>query len=417
MSTTTKDLRGELASLKIDRSKPKRGLRLGKILFALLMAGLGVAASGAGYVLLQDRLHPPPLVKTDTVRILTAGQLSTVLSATGYLESRYQTSVGAKSPGRIWKILVEEGDVVQENQLLAELEHKDLDAMLDSRLASKKQAEAELAEAKTNLAQKERDLKREQAVRQKGASTEASLDAAETAVSASQVRVQALEAAVAVADSHINEAKVAIEYMMVYAPFAGTVLTKDADRGETIMPGGMGAASGRGSVVTLADLKMLEVDTDVKEDYLNRIHRNQSAEVMVDAVDGVRYKGRVRQIIPIGDRSRGIVKVKVEVLNPDERLFPDLSATVNFLPDSAAESAGESAKTVFAPASAILSDNGEKFVWQLTGERVAKTVVRTEGDVQENSVQIVAGLSGGETVVIDPPPGLLAGDKVRQETE
>jgi RND family efflux transporter MFP subunit len=380
----------------------------------LFLAGLVAVAAGGGYLVFKDRLSPAPLVETDTVRVMTGGQASTVLSATGYLESRYQTSVGAKSPGRIWKILFEEGDEVREHQLLAELEHQDLDAMLESRKASKLQAEADLAETKTNLAQKERDLKRETAVRQKGAGAEAALEAAQTAFATARIRVQALEAAVALAESHVNEALVAIDDMKVYAPFAGTILTQDADRGETIMPGGMGAASGRGSVATLADLKSLEVDTDVKEDYLSRIHRGQPAEVMVDAVEGVRYKGQVRQIIPIGDRSRGIVKVKVEVLEPDERLFPDLSATVNFLPDAAERSAGALAREVFAPAAAVVSRDGESFVWKITGDRLDKIIVKTEGEPHDGVVRIVAGLAGGETVVVDPSPDFQSGGRIRQ---
>ena len=415
MSTGAKDLRSELAALRIDRSKSRSGFRLGRTVFVLFLGALVVSLAGGAFVVFKDRFTPLPSVKADAVRVMTSGQASTVLSATGYLESRYQTSVGAKSPGRIAKILFEEGDEVEENQLLAELEHKDLDAILDSRKAGKLQAEAELADAKNTLALKDRDYQRELAIRQKRAGTEAALDAALSAFESAKVRVQALEAAVAVAESHINEALVAIEYMKVYAPFAGTVLTKDADRGETIMPGGMGAASGRGSVATMADLKRLEVDTDVKEDYLSRIHRGQPAEIMVDAVEGVRYKGRVRQIIPIGDRSRGIVKVKVEVLEPDERLFPELSATVNFLPEDAAKSAGETERSIFAPESAIVSRGGETFVWKIVEEKLVKTPIQPHGEPRDGLVQIEAGLSGGEIVVLEPSPDLQAGAKVKVE--
>ncbi len=85
-------------------------------------------------------------------------------------------------------------------------------------------------------------------------------------------------------------------------------------------------------MITLAKLDELEVDTDVKEDYLGQLHKGQPAEIVVDAAPNRRYKGRLREIIPMGDRTRGVVKVKVTVLDPDKRLFPELSATVNFLP-------------------------------------------------------------------------------------
>lgn len=91
--------------------------------------------------------------------------------------------------------------------------------------------------------------------------------------------------------------------MFIKAPFNGTVISKDAEVGESILPGGMGEASGRGSAVTVADLEHLEVECDVKEDYISRVTPGQTAEVAVDAVPKFRYQGRVRKIIPMGDRT------------------------------------------------------------------------------------------------------------------
>ena len=89
-------------------------------------------------------------------------------------------------------------------------------------------------------------------------------------------------------------------------------------------------------MVTIADLDHLEVECDVKEDYISRVVSGAPAEVAVDAVPDRRYRGRVRKIIPMGDRARATIKVQVEILDGDERLFPDMSSTVYFLP--AAES-------------------------------------------------------------------------------
>ena len=84
--------------------------------------------------------------------------------------------------------------------------------------------------------------------------------------------------------------------------------------------------------MTVADLDHLEVECDVKEDYISRIVAGQAAEVAVDAVPNLRYQGRVCQIVPMGNRARATIKVKVASVNVDERLFPDMSATVYFLP-------------------------------------------------------------------------------------
>ena len=69
----------------------------------------------------------------------------------------------------------------------------------------------------------------------------------------------------------------------------------------------------------------------MKEDYIGRITPGRSTEVAVDAVPNRRYQGRVRKVIPMGNRARATIKVKVAIVNSDERLFPDMSATVYFL--------------------------------------------------------------------------------------
>ena len=122
-----------------------------------------------------------------------------------------------------------------------------------------------------------------------------------------------------ICESHarFHEAEQQRQNLIVRAPFPGIVISKEAEEGESIMPGGMGAASGRGSVVTLADLLHLEVETDVKEDYVSRVKKDQPVSISVDAVPNRRFGGRVRTIIPMGDRAKGTVKVKVR-LNEDE---------------------------------------------------------------------------------------------------
>jgi RND family efflux transporter MFP subunit len=408
-------LRDELAALRIDRSQRRRMSIAAMLAWFLLGAGLLAAVAGAGYWALRDRLFPLPVVNVESVRVMTLGQAATQLTATGYLESRWQAAVGAKAPGRIKSIPVEEGDKVKAGDVLAELEHSDLDAMLASRKVAVQQAEAELVEADSNLAQAKRDVERERSVYRQGAGTDVALERAETAHAAATAIQQARTAAVAAAKSAVVEAEEAVRNMFVYAPFDGTVISKDAEQGESIMPGGMGASSGRGSVITLANLDELEVDTDVKEDYLGQLHVGQPAQVAVDAVTDRRYKGRLRAIIPMGDRTRGIVKVKVSILDPDERLFPELSATVNFLPDhrDAADADAAQEKGVFAPAAAIQGTGEDQYVWVLNENRVRKAAVKTIGDPRDGLVRVTGDLVGGEQAVTNPPPNLRPGAEVK----
>ena len=124
------------------------------LLLALLIVG---GIGGAGYVALQDKLFPLPEVTVESVRVMTLGQAQTELTATGYLESRWQAAVGAKVPGRIAEIPVEEGTEVKAGDVLAELEHADLDAMLASRNVAVALAEAQ-AQAECLGASRESDI-------------------------------------------------------------------------------------------------------------------------------------------------------------------------------------------------------------------------------------------------------------------
>jgi RND family efflux transporter MFP subunit len=410
------DLRGELSSLKIDRSQTRKSSLLSRLVWLVLGLAVLAGIGGGAYWALQDRLFPLPVVNVESARVMTKGQVSAQLTATGYLESRWQAAVGAKVPGRIASIPVEEGDKVRTGDVLAELEHSDLDASLASRKVAVTLAEAQVSEAEYTLAQNERNMNRQRQLYERNAGTLEGVEQAETAYQVAKATLAAREAALASSKSSVTEAEEAIKNMFIYAPFDGTVVTKDAEQGESIMPGGMGASSGRGSVITLAKLDELEVDTDVKEDYLGQLHKGQPAQVLVDAVPQHRYKGRLREIIPMGDRTRGVVKVKVQIIDPDERLFPELSATVLFLPE-AEESDQAQEKGVFVPAAAVQDSEGQKFVWVATiadGQgTVRKVEITTTGEPNEGLVEIKTGLSGGMQVVVSAPPGLKDGEQVK----
>ena len=122
--------------------------------------------------------------------------------------------------------------------------------------------------------------------------------------------------------SNIEEIKATIVTMHLYAPFDGTVVEKQGEVGEIISPTAMSSSLGRTAVVTIADLQKMDVETDISEAQLWRIAIGQPASVSVSAIPSKRYRGRLRQILPMSDRTRSTVRVKVEILDPDDKLFP-----------------------------------------------------------------------------------------------
>jgi RND family efflux transporter MFP subunit len=368
-------------------------------LLAIVAGGIVLWMNGAGWT--AQWLQVP-----DAIRPRTEVRVAAVI-----VESGRQAKIGARAPGRIEVVNVEEGSKVTRNEVLAVLEHADLVASLEAMRATLARAKAELAEQEVAITRAATELARAEKLFARKSISDTDYDKARFEHQAAVARRDSLKAAIELASARVREAEQLKENMFIRAPFDGTVIKKDAEVGESILPGGMGDASGRGSVVTIADLVHLEVDCDVKEDYIARVQVGQSAEVAVDAVPSHRYQGRVRKVIPMGDRARATIKVKVEILDVDERLFPEMSSTVYFLPAGSTDAASASSaptneKRIFVRTAALVKEESGPYVWVVGDkDRLARIAVVT-GAEQDGRTEITKGLTGGERTVIDPPPGL-----------
>jgi RND family efflux transporter MFP subunit len=407
--------RDPLATLRISRAEPprrssswRRWLRRLVVLLVLvgLVAAAVYAASVSGRLDLLEVLEPRLEVRVATVSVQTGRAADATVVATGYVESRRQAMIGARAPGRIETLNVEEGTSVKRGQVLAALEHADLDASLAANRAEATRTRAEMAEQQVEIARTKREYERATKLQPSRAITETEFDEARFQYEAAIARLESLKASITLAEARVREAEQLKENMFVRAPFDGTVISKDAEVGESILPGGMGEASGRGSVVTIADLERMEVDCDVKEDYISRVVVGRPAEVAVDAVPDRRYKGRVRKIIPMGDRARATIKVKVEILDADERLFPEMSGTVYFLPDESAMQAETAERRIFCPTAAVVKEAEASHVWIVDDDDRLQRLDVKLGGANDGRSEILAGLEGGERVVVEPPAEL-----------
>jgi HlyD family secretion protein len=361
---------------------------------------------------LFEMFESRPEVRVAQVSVQSGRAADATVVATGYLESRHQAKIGARAPGRIEVLNVEEGSRVNKGEVVAALEHAELDAALAANKAELQQSRAQLEEQKVVVTRTKREYDRAVKLQPTRAISETEFDIAKYEHEAAVAKIESLKAAVSLAEAHVREAEEMKENMFVRAPFNGTIISKDAEVGESIMPGGMGESSGRGSVVTIADLESLEVDCDVKEDYISRVIAGRPAEIAVDAVPNRRYKGKVRKVIPMGDRARATIKVKVTILDADERLFPEMSGTVYFLPDAAANAAVSTAPRIFCPADAIVKDADASCVWTVADDQLKRVKVKT-GAENDGRTEILAGLSGDEQVVVKPKADLRDGQQVK----
>jgi RND family efflux transporter MFP subunit len=411
--------RDPLASLRIERTavrvehKKRRGW-----IWLLMLAAL----AGAGYAAvrfnqkselpLQDRLSKsgwmPEIMQQRTevrlkgVEVQRGRSADAVVVATGYVESRRQARIGARSPGRINSVTFEEGDRITSGDLLAELDHKDLDASLAASAASVARAKAALAEQEIVIKQSEADESRAQKLRNTSAISESEYDQLYFSLQSARARRESLKAELLLSEAQHQQAEQMLENMFIRAPFDGTIISKDAEEGESIMPGGMGGTSGRGSVATIADLDQLDVVCDVQEGFISRVSEQQKAEISIDSVPDKKYHGFVRKVIPMGDRARATIKVQVQIEDVDALLFPEMSGTVFFLPN-AQDLQVDDKPRYFCPTSAIDCDpQGDCVVWVVDADKHAKQIKVKVGPDRDGRSEILEGVTGGERVIVNP---------------
>src|SRR5438128_5236553 len=386
----------DLSALRIDRAAdpaaPTPGVRRWLVIGlpvagVVVLAAVLLATSGALGSAVPVRLTPATLVSP-----MRSGA---VLVASGYVVAQRKAAVASKGTGRLVYLGVVEGDRVRTGQVIARIEDADVKAQLA-------QAEANVQLSRAELHDAERSLARERFLSDSGASSQASLDAAEA-------RYQRVKAGIAAAEAAVQAAQVALENTVIRAPFDGTVLTKNADVGEVVAPLAASAFS-KSAVVTIADLRSLQVEADVAESNLEAISIDEPCEIVLDADDDVRYLGGVAKIVPTADRAKATVQVKVAFRSDDARALPEMSAKVHFLPRPS-RVAVDTQPVLVVPSTAVAERNGRSVVFVLERGRAVEVPV-VVGRQVGSSVAIREGLRPGVQVVDSVSARLRGGAKV-----
>ncbi len=384
--------KADLSALRIQRTVEAESPRRWK--WALV--ALPVAAIAA-FVYFANPLSGGVEVELATVVLSYPSQANAVLTASGYVVAQRKASVASKGTGRLEYLGVEEGDRVKQDQIIARLEDADVIAALE-------QTKADVDLARADLVDAQRTRDRLKTLLDSGLASKAEFDAAEA-------RFLRVGAAIKSAEAAVRSAEVAVENTRIRAPFDGTVLTKDADVGEVVAPFASSSSS-RGAVVTMADMKSLEVEADVSESNITRVQVGQPCEIILDAYPDRRYPGEVSKIVPTADRAKATVLTKVKFRDRDERVLPEMSAKVTFLSKELDAGAQNGAPKLTIPSNALVTRDGKRFVYAVRGDEV-EIVTVTIGDRVGNRVEITQGIQAGDNVVVNPGPDLASGTKVK----
>lgn len=404
----------------------KRKIAIGVGVVAVLVVVAAVVGGGEG--------------EGVSVRVEDVGRQDLVarVTATGHVEPKTSIDISADVSGRIVQLTVEEGDDVEEGQLILVIDPARFEAAVDRAEAALSDAQAREAQARGNYQQAQRDWDRIRQLKEaaEGMITETEYEQARTNAEVQKALSESARHGVNMARASVREARDNLAKTVIEAPMSGRVTRLNVERGETAVVGTM---NNPGSLLlTIADLSVMEAVVEVDETDVPEIAIGDSTVVTIDAFRGQEFHGRVTKIGNSSIRPRSQLQssseqaidfeVRITLENPGVDLRTDLSATADVItavrPDVLAipiialtlmdsseferipmegeevqqdedevsvEEAGE------MPSRAASSEPIEG-VYVLDGDRVRFRPVEI-GIAGDNYFEVVSGLEEGETVV------------------
>jgi RND family efflux transporter MFP subunit len=404
-----------LKELRIDRSAPppsppRRGLWIALAGVAVLLLVAGAAWAWFG----RDQGIE---VRTATVvAIGNGGASNSVLDATGYVVARRMATVSSKITGKVREVLIEEGQHVQEGQVLATLDPIDADAERDLAAAQLAAARSQAGSVQAQLREAESNASRLAALVKQQLVSKSQYDQAIAQRDSLRAQLTTAQRNAQVASDQLRIAGHGVENTIVRAPFAGVVIAKAAQPGEIVSPLSAGGGFTRTGIGTIVDMDSLEVEVDVGEAYIGRVKPDMPVESTLNAYPEWKIPGKVIAIIPTADRGKATVKVRVGLDVRDPRIVPDMGVRVSFL-EAAKPASAQQPQGVRAPAAAIVERDGHDVVFALKDDDTVEQRQIKTGIAMGDDRQVLSGLSAGDSVVLDPPDTLADGAKVRMAKE
>ena len=255
----------------------------------------------------------------------------------------------------------------------------------------------------------------------------AEVDTAQADVDSLKARIEYAREQITVAESTVRLRQTDLNDMVVRAPFGGVAISKDAQPGEMVSPVSAGGGFTRTGIGTIVDMSSLEIEVDVNESFINRVHPAQKVEAVLDAYPDWQIPAHVITTVPTADRQKATVRVRIafdpstgsgsprvesrgEKLDP--RILPDMGVKVSFLREDEPAQAATPATRFSVPKSAVRTLDGRTVVFVLKQDRVERRAVRA-GLEEGDQVEVLSGVSAGDRVVVEGPVDLKDGDRVK----
>ncbi|MBD2461272.1 efflux RND transporter periplasmic adaptor subunit [Oscillatoria sp. FACHB-1407] len=394
--------------------------------------------AGGGYVAYrqlassQPQTHQrPPVVPVEHT------DLTITVSANGTIEPKQVVNVSPKTAGIVNRLLVEEGDLVTEGQIIAYMDDSDLqgqltqargqlaaaEANLQKMLAGNRaeetaQAQARFTSAQANLRQAEDDLSRNQELYTAGAISRQVYNRAVTARDTAQAEVVEVQQALALSQAGYRTEDIAqaraqvesargvlqtiqtqIEDTIIRAPFGGIVSRTYADPGAFVTPttaGSSVSSATSSSILSLASTN--QVVANVSESNISKIQVGQPVLIEADAYPGKTFQGRVSHIATEATVEQNVTSFEIEVtlLSGAEQLRSGMNVAVEF-------QVQQLANVMTVPSIAITTQEDVTGVFVGSPNQPPRFVPITTGATVDNRTEVKDGLTGTEHVLLSLP--------------
>jgi HlyD family secretion protein len=371
-----------------------------------VLLGAALLGGGAWYGYQHFFAAQAPAVTGPVIEV-TRGELLEAAAASGVIEPHMQVQIKSRSSGLVTEVLVEEGQRVAPNQLMFRLDPIDAERVVKDARAALRRAQSDLAQARASLTVAEAEAgnaRTTSELSQRGAELGVvAADSERTAKNAANVALANVElrrAQVAGAEAQLETARLAVDEATrrraeteIYAPFAGTVLSVEVERG-LIVASAVTNVSGGSALATLADLSDLRVVGALDEAQIGRVAVAQKVVIRVDAYPDRTFEGRVERVSPLGVTKQNVVTFDVEIVVTDK----DASLLRSGMSADLEIETARLRDVITVPLAAITTQGKERFVRLQSGDLRKVETGATDGV----RIVIKSGLREGESIVITP---------------
>lgn len=263
---------------------------------------------------------------------VTRGDIEVSISSAGKVAPRDIVAVGAQVSGQLTELLVEAGDIVEQGQLLARIDATIAETNVEGSRAQLLELQASRKQQQATLELAEANADRAKMLFENDAVARADFESAQAEYAIAVGRLEAIDAQITRQSSTLRAQQATLEFTNIYAPISGTVVSLEAVEGQTL-----NANQTAPTILTLADLTIMTVETDVSEADVLRVKPGQIAWFSTLGDSARRWETSVRQILPTPEVLNDVVlyKALLDIENPDNLLKPEMTAQVFFVTGSA----------------------------------------------------------------------------------